>query len=170
MNITTRKKLTRQKLRPIQIGKKKHWKAIKGNYTKAPYFKNELEKFYQKEWKYLSDLTIEMNKEICRLMGIKTKFFLSSELGVSGKSNEKLVNICKAVGADTYLSGKGAVDVQANAYGKPYLDKVLFTKQNIDVEVQDFHYPKYKQLWEEFVPNLSILDVMFNLGPKLKNT
>ena len=155
---------SKEKINQIKIStnnwQKKHWQSIKMNYSGAPYFKEYedfFEKFYQKKYSMLSELAIEMNKAICELLGIKTKFLLSSELDVEGKSNERLVNICKKIGADTYLSGKGAVD--------SYLDKNMFTKNNIKVEIQDFHYPTYKQLWGEFVPNLSILDILFNYGP-----
>ena len=159
--------INQTKIIPNTNWQKNHWQTIRGNYARAPYFKEYEDffaAFYQKQWNYLSALTMEMNKAICRLLGIKTKFFISSELGVSGKSNEKLINICAAVGADTYLSGKGAVDVSANPYGKPYLDIGLFKKAGIGVKVQEFQHPAYKQIYGEFTPNLSILDFIFNCG------
>jgi len=165
-------KINQTKITPNTNWQKKHWKAIKGNYVRARNFaeyEDFFEKLYQKQWNYLSELTIEMNKALCKLLGIKTKFFVSSELDVKGKSNEKLINICKAVRADTYLSGKGAVDVLSNDSGKPYLDQAMFTKENIKVQVQEFIYPTYKQLWGEFIPNLSILDVLFNCGAFTRN-
>lgn len=136
----------------------KHWKSIKMNYAKAPYFKkysDVFEKIYSEEWLYLSGLTIKMNKTIADLLGIETKFLKSSELGVNGEKNERLINLCKAVGADTYLSGLGA---------KSYMDDELFTKNNIKVQYQKFNHPEYKQLYGEFIPNLSIIDFLFNSG------
>lgn len=149
--------------------RKNHFKTIKLNYARAPYFKEYLdflEKFYSKNWRYLSDLTISMNKAIADLLGIEVKFLKSSELKVAGTKNEKLINLCKKVRADTYLSGLGAKDTHLNPYGKPYLDEELFLKNNIRVIYQKFSYPQYQQLWGEFIPNLSIIDLLFNCGPK----
>ena len=127
-------KINQTKISPRVNWQKKHWHSIKGNYSKAPYFKKYegfFKKFYEKEWNYLSELTVEMNTGICRLLGITTKLLLSSELKAQGGSNEKLINICKLVGANTYLSGKGAVYKDPDSSIKPYLDKNLFIKQNI---------------------------------------
>jgi hypothetical protein len=147
--------------------KKRHWNTIKLNYARAPYFKDYsviLEKFYREDWEYLSDITIAMNKAIVNLFGIKIKFVKSSELKADGSKNEKLINLCKAVGADTYLSGRGAKDINFNPYGKPYLDEDLFLKHNIKVDYQQFNHPVYGQLWGEFIPNLSAIDFLFNCG------
>jgi len=144
-----------------------HLKTIKMNYAKAPYFKEYsdiFEKFYSQKWDYLSDITIPMNKLIAKALGIKIKFIKSSELNVEGAKNEKLINLCKAVGADTYLSGRGAKDVNFNPHGKPYLDEEMFLKNNIKVKYQQFSHPTYKQLWGNFIPNLSIIDFLFNCG------
>lgn len=156
-------KINQIKIAPNTNWQRKHWQAIKLNYSKAPYFKKYedfFEKFYKKEYTYLSEMAIEMNKAVCSLLGIKAKFFLSSELDGRGKSNERLINLCKAVKADSYLSGKGAAD--------SYLDKDLFKKSNINVKIQEFKYPEYEQLWGKFIPNLSILDVLFNCGEDTK--
>lgn len=134
---------------------REHWRSIKTNYSKAEYFKdysNEIMDFYLRDWEKLMDFTISMNKKIAALLGIKTKFIKSSELHVLGKRNEKLINLCKAVGADTYLSGQGA---------KAYMNEKLFLANNIKIRYQDFHQPIYKQLWGDFIPNLSVIDFLF---------
>lgn len=138
--------------------RRNHWNSIKANYSRAPYFKKYsdiFEKFYLKNWEHLSDLTISMNRTIANMLGIKTKFVKSSELKVPGRKNEKLINLCKAVGADTYLSGQGA---------KAYMNENLFATNNVRVIYQKFDYPTYKQLWGEFIPNLSAIDFLFNCG------
>lgn len=146
---------------------KKHWKTIKLNYTRAPYFKQYEEVFaeiYSKPWKYLAEINIEMNKAIAEILGIKVKFVKSSELNVKGMKNEKLINLCKILEADTYLSGQGAKSMEINPYNKPYLDENLFLKNNIKVSYQEFHYPEHHQPWGKFIPNLSIIDMLFNCG------
>jgi hypothetical protein len=77
-------------------------------------------------------------------------------LGVSGNRNERLVNLCKQLRATRYLSGAAA---------KEYLEVPLYEKEGIEVEFQDFHHPTYPQLHGEFIPFLSIIDLLFNVGP-----
>lgn len=151
--------------------RKKHWQTIKVNYARAPFFSQYQDIFasiYNKEWNNLADLNIYMNKMISELLGIRVRFIKSSELNAGGKRSEKLVNICKELGADVYLSGKGAVSVEHNYTGKPYLDIDMFKKNDIKVEIQEFSYPQHKQLWGEFIPNLSIIDILFNHGDESK--
>lgn len=136
----------------------KHWMALKTSYGRAKYFKEYsqvLEKFYLTEWRYLSDITISMNKTIASMLGIEAKFVKSSEIKVSGNQSEKLINLCQALGGDVYLSGQGA---------KAYMDDSLFLAQGIKVVYQEFNHPVYEQLWGEFIPNLSIVDFLFNCG------
>jgi hypothetical protein len=143
--------------------REKHWKTITCNYSKALFFKEYagiFEDFYSKDWNILSDLTIAMNKIISETMGIKTKFIKSSDLNAEGMSNEKFISLCKTVGADIYLSGQGA---------KVYMNEELFNKNKITVEYQEFSYPEYKQLWGDFIPNLSAIDYLFNCGVKEKS-
>ena len=136
--------------------RKKHWYSIKTNYSKAEHieeYSDEIEGLYLKDWENLADFAISMNKKISEILGIKVKFLKSSELKVSGKRNEKLINLCKAVGADTYLSGQGA---------RIYIDEKLFLRNDVKIIYQTFIYPRYRKLWGEFIPNLSVLDFLFN--------
>jgi hypothetical protein len=66
-----------------------------------------------------------------------------------------LVDLLRKVGATTYLSGMGARD---------YFDPTSFDAAGIEVVWQRFEHPVYPQRWGEFVPNLSVLDVLFNCG------
>jgi hypothetical protein len=136
-----------------------HWNMIKGNYAKTPYFQDYkylFESIYQKEWDNLAELNETLVKLICEILNIKNvKFLRASELNISGKSTEMLINICKAVGGDTYLSGNG---------GKNYMDEQLFEKEGIKLKYSEFQHPVYNQLWGDFVPNLSVIDFIFNEG------
>jgi len=136
-----------------------HWKTFKANYSKAPYFldyKDKFESIYQKEWESLADLNETLVKLICEILSIQNvKFIRASELGVCGKSTSLLINICKAVGGDTYLSGNG---------GKKYMEEELFEKEGIKLKYSEFQHPVYNQLFGDFVPNLSVIDFIFNEG------
>lgn len=138
-----------------------HEKSISQNYSKTPYFKKykvSLEDVYHRRWGKLVDLNEALIKLNCDLLGIKgVRFIRASELNVSGQSTELLINICKAVSADTYLSGFG---------GKKYMDGKAFEQAGISLRYYGFEHPTYNQLWGEFIPNLSIIDLLFNVGEK----
>ena len=82
----------------------------------------------------------------------------SSELPYAGaEKNEKLVSMCKFLGADCYLSGSG---------GKNYIQEALFSQANINLQWHNYQHPTYKQGFSGFEPNMSIIDLLFNEGPK----
>ena len=105
--------------------------------------------------KYLIDLNLCIIENICTCLDIKTKTFLASELFIEGGKNERLINICKKFNANIYLTGDSA---------KNYLDTNLFNKNNIEVEWQCFSHPIYSQINEPFIPYLSCIDLLFNIG------
>ncbi len=136
-----------------------HLKTMKANYGKAPYFHDYwdlFESIYQEKWESLADLNETLVKLICEILGIRNvKFVRASELGVDGKSTSLLINMCKAVGGDTYLSGNG---------GKKYMNEGLFEKEGIQLKYSEFQYPVYNQLFGDFIPDLSVIDFIFNEG------
>jgi len=141
----------------------KHWQSIKNNYSKSPYwdkYSGFLENYYNKKidsFATLADLNIYFIESICRELRIKTKLIRDSEMDINHdlKSSDLLLDICKSLKADSYLSGPS---------GKKYLDLEIFQKENINVEFQDYHSKEYNQLFGEFIPGLSILDLLFNEG------
>lgn len=136
----------------------KHLKTIEMNYKKSPFFQkyfNDLKEIYSIKYEYISDLNISIIKYILKVLDIKTEILLSSELQIEGSSTERLINICKALGGDKYFSGKG---------GEKYQDEDLYSENKIDLIYTDFVHPHYPQLWNEFLPNMSMLDFLFNCG------
>lgn len=129
-----------------------------GSYKKAKYFDevfNFLEFSFAKE-SGISSLNDKLIKKVCIYLGINTKIIKSSDLNLSeNNSTDKLVNICKDLGADKYLAGFGS---------KNYQDNEKFKQAGIECEVYDFKHPVYQQLWGDFIPNLSIIDLLFNFG------
>ena len=68
-----------------------------------------------------------------------------------------LVSLCRTLKADQYLSGSG---------GKNYLDQGQFQQAGIELKYTEYQPQPYPQLWGEFVPGLSVLDLLFNCGPE----
>ena len=137
-----------------------HWKKIYHSYANTKYFKkyeNFFKNIYGKKWQSLFELNFEILKKVIDILGIKVEIIKSSELNALGTSTEKLVNLCKAAGADTYVSGIG---------GKGYMDENLFGKNNVKLEYQNYVAKPYTQrLSDSFVPDLSIIDMLVNVGP-----
>ena len=92
------------------------------------------------------------------ILGLKIEIIKESELNINGASSERLVNICKNIGAETYVSGIGGLN---------YITEELFVKNSISLEYQNFIHPIYKQnLSNNFIPNLSVIDILSNVGTK----
>jgi len=136
---------------------KTHCKSIRIHYSNADHF-DDLRPFlgvYDEEWSNLCNLNICTLRRLTEVLGIETRFFKSSEMTVSGSKTDLLVDICEHFDADTYFSGAGAQD---------YQDETVFEKKNIAVEYQSFEYPEYKQQFKKFIPDLSVVDMIANVG------
>lgn len=149
----------------VEIDNDRDWKNIIWNqlltYDNEKYFnsyKNFFNEIFHKNWDSLFELNFLIIKKIIEWLNLKVEIILESELKVKTNSSQRLVDVCKAVDATTYLSGTGA---------KNYLDKKLFLKNNINLEFQKYSPIQYPQVFSEnFIPNLSILDSLFNVGEK----
>ena len=83
------------------------------------------------------------------------RFVYASNLPVSSRGPQLLLDICKNLNCDHYLSG---------GFGKQYLDIGMFGRAGIAVSFHDYVYPAYQQRFGDFVPFLSYLDMLFNEG------
>jgi hypothetical protein len=109
------------------------------------------------------DLLHLLNRELTRtcwelVSGARPKVFVGDEaldLDPSLGATARLVEICKKVGADRYLSGPRA---------SAYLDEGAFGEAGIEVEYMRYDYAPYAQQHGPFVPQVSIVDVLMNLG------
>ena len=139
--------------------KRHHLMALKVNYAKAPHFKEVFPMMEQvlQDTGYLIDTNIAFIKLVYDLLGLKTKLVFLSDLPQFGelRKNELIAAICRHFSADSYLSGIGG-----RAYNKPE----IFEKQGIKLEYLEYEPIVYPQLWGSFIPNLSIVDMLFNCG------
>lgn len=139
-----------------------HWRGIQFAYKKAPFFKYFFDFFndvYLKHPKYLAEFTIPLTIEISNLIGIKnTSFIRSSELGeLTGEKTDRLIEILKIVGANHYISGPSA---------KNYIEKEKFDQAGIFLEYMTYEYSEYPQIYPPYQPNVSIIDLLFMMGPE----
>jgi len=138
--------------------KEKHLRTIEMNYARADFFK-EIYPSYKgilcSDYKTLADMNIAINSFICKFLGITPKFIRSSELNISTAKEERVIDICLALGGTEYISGNGAQAYQSESH---------FTERGVKLVYTDYYPFAYKQLWREFLPNISILDYLFNCG------
>lgn len=136
----------------------RHFKDIMDNYKDTPYYQTyekELKDIFKQRYKRLIDLNMQLIHFIKCAFNLDTEIIYSSELGFKSTSTERLVNIIEALEGDIYLSGP---------IGQKYLDPLLFEKKGIKVEFQDFKPPIYRQCYDGFIPNMSAIDALFNIG------
>ena len=139
---------------------KKHLRSISLNYKKSPYFENYIpffEDVYSRKWEFLGDLNEYMLKWFLDELGIKVNFLNAKNFKFEGEKSSLILNMCKKLDASTYIFG---------TLGKDYANVHEFEKNNVKLIFQDYNHPKYSQLYSEFVSHLSVIDLLFNHGPK----
>lgn len=142
-----------------------HLTCISGFYAKSQWYEEywlELENIYMKNWDLLVYLNIALIEWMKKRLGIDTPTFIEGELHydrVKDKT-QRLVNFCNAVGADLYLEPGG---------GAEFIDPKIFEVNGIELRFLHYEPPQYIQLYEDFVPYMSTLDMLFCLGPRAKN-
>lgn len=138
--------------------RKDNLNLIHNSYSKAPFYGEVMpyiNDLYMFECKRLMGFNLKSAEILMALFKIKIKTELASNLKPEGKNNSLLVDILQKVNADKYLSGVGA---------KAYFDPVPFANVGIEVIWQDFKHPIYPQLYGDFIPYLSSIDLLFNCG------
>ncbi len=139
---------------------KKHLSSLRQNYSKASYYKKYIglfEDIYSMDWECLADMDIYIILKLAEILGMQDKKIVrSSELNIEDDDKiERLIKICKYFQANSFYEG---------AAGKNYIEKDVFEKAGIKVKFQDYAHPVYNQLYGEFIPYLSIVDLIFNHG------
>lgn len=164
LTVPVKQKLA-QKILEVEVPdngwRKKHWASIQQAYRKAPYFERyqkEVETFFADPWPNLADPVCAMLEWLVQALGGQVRVVRSSALKVSSASTQRLVDIVRALGGTSYLSGSHALQA--------YLDPEIFTANDLPLELFDFQCPAYSQLHGEFVGNLAALDALFHIGPE----
>lgn len=139
----------------------RHLKALQLNYRKAlffPDYEELLKSIYSRRDEKLADFTCATTELIARELGIShTRFIRSSNLPAEGSKSDRLLSILRHLGASHYISGPSARD---------YMELDKFTNAGISVEFMDYNYRSYPQLHGPFEPQVTVLDLLFNVGAR----
>jgi hypothetical protein len=139
-----------------------HWKALEQNYRRAGHFATVaplLRPLYlDTRYTHLSVLNRTLIEWVCGYLRIPTRLSWSWDYPVDAGRSERLAAICALAGATEYVSGPAA---------REYLDYEPFAARGISVRWFDYSgYPPYRQLWGDFVHEVTILDLLFNCGDR----
>lgn len=147
-------------------GQKKLLRSIENNYRKAPYFKevyNILEEIIISKEANLAKYLENSIKRVCEYLDIKTEIIISSSIEKDNnlRAEEKVIEICKKLGATEYYNAVGGQELYS------YDD---FKNNGITLKFLETNYIEYHQFNNDFISNLSIVDVlMFNSKEKVKS-
>jgi hypothetical protein len=137
---------------------RKHLQAVRQSYGKSPHadaVMPQLETVLGSPESHLAALNIRLIDVFAGVLGIDTQTVLGSDVQAREDPNDRLIDLCRALDADTYLSGAGARD---------YLDVDAFAAAGIEVRFQAFNHPAYEQRYQPFEPFLSVVDLVMNCG------
>jgi len=139
---------------------RKHLQALRTNYAGSAHWESQaaaLEALYAEPAAGLAGVNADSIAWLAARLGIDTEMRWASSLPVATQEpTQRLVDLCRALGADAYLSGPD---------GRNYLDLARFAAAGIDVIFHEYEHPEYPQLFGSFVSHLSALDLVLNLGP-----
>lgn len=141
---------------------KKHWRSLSQSYARAPFFERYREALAERYRQceglpYLSAVNRTMIEFIVEAIGVSTRIADAADYRADGDRNERLVHLCRTLGATVYVSGPSA---------RSYLNLEAFDGAGVAVEFVDYSsYRPYAQVHGgEFEPSVSMLDLLFNVG------
>ncbi len=155
-----------ERILDLELGGPPAWRTdlldqLRGHYNCCPHFK--------RYFSPLADLILSLPPQLAEF-NIRLIEYLATELDIRtptvrasalhqdhllGRPTDWIIGVCHEVGAETYLSGKG---------GANYQDEAAYARDNIRLVYSDFQHPVYPQCHGEFVPGLSVVDLLFNCG------
>ena len=140
------------------VWRRKHLGSIRQAYQRTPYFDQyypDLERLLLHKWSNLGEMDIALIRLIVGWLGIDTPLVDSRSYPVSGQKTDMLISMCRAVGADHYLSNEGSA---------VYVDEEKLAEAGIYHCWQKFEHPFYDQ-GAVFMPNMSVIDLVCCVGP-----
>lgn len=139
----------------------KHNNFIQNNYKKHPFFDqiySAVRPIFEEKTSYLFDVVLKSMNISMKLCGIHTELILQSQVAYNHEVTKGglVIELLKAANAKHYLSGRGA---------EAYQNSEMFESAGITLEYMNFTHPEYPQKnSQEFIPGLSCLDLLFNVG------
>jgi hypothetical protein len=167
LTIPIGKEFATAKIKDIELPSDKgwreiHWQSIYQNYLKTDFFKDHadfFEKLYQQDYHYLWEINLDIIRYLLKSFEIQVEIIKASDLNIDMnlKHTDMIIAVLKSIGANTYLSGQS---------GRDYMELEKFQQNNLNCKFAQFKHPVYRQRYPVFEPNLSAIDLLFNIGPQ----
>lgn len=139
----------------------KHSKSIRHAYSHSKYYSEIISligPILGSTNVFLSDLNTSLIRAISNVLGFRTPTVKASDLSSVGVRENLLLSICRELGATEYISPPGS---------RVYLDgSSAFVNSGVELSYFDFTHPTYEQKFGGFTSHLSVVDMLFNVGPK----
>ena len=139
---------------------KKHFKSIDFAYKKAPFYTTYIglleEILLKTHFDFLADLNFATLMFGLNALGIDRPICKASDYDFQGQKSDLVLDMCLKLGASQYICG---------AMGRGYADVPSFRKQEITPFFQEYTHPVYQQIYGNFEPFMSVIDLLFNCGP-----
>jgi hypothetical protein len=161
-----RRKLYLNELDVSDLGNwpEKHLELIAHYYRKTEFFQEYIkifEDYYAgiSNLKSLDKVNWDLTEKLLNIWDIDTPIVYSSDMddSVRDDKTDRLLNLLEQLEATAYYSGK---------MGLEYMELNKFREKEIEPVIQEFSYKPYRQAYEPFIPNLSVVDLLFNMGPE----
>jgi hypothetical protein len=156
----------RQRLCTVELVHDRGWRAahlrlLTEHYRRAPYFGGVmavLESVYAGDDQLLADFNLHLLRALLDYVGASVRIIRATWCDHDGDNTERIIQLTRAVAGDVHLT---------STYGTPrqYIDWNRMAAAGIVVESQQFSEPRYRQQYEPFRPNLSVVDLLFEVGP-----
>jgi WbqC-like protein family len=140
---------------------RKHFKSIQYAYQKADYYRDYIESLESillgEPFETLAELNLAMLRFLMRCLQLETPVVRASECAFKGTKSDLVLDMCVKLKADVYIFG---------AQGQNYADVDKFRAQGVEPYFQNYRHPVYRQLHGEFLPYMSVIDLLLNEGPR----
>lgn len=136
----------------------KHVKQIQANYARAPHAGEILPRvsaWIGKADGGLCTANARLIEFVAELLGLRCKIVYSSSLALKTSGAARIIDMGHKLGADAYLSGAGA---------RKYQSEEDFDRAGIRLSYRNFQESVRPQLWGAFIPGLSVIDALLNVG------
>jgi hypothetical protein len=144
--------------------RKKHCNSLKAWYKGARFFHRYFpffEEVLTGDWEKLEEINMHIIQFMLKELDINTTVYFESDLDITSTKTDRIIDLCRILNADIYLSGSG---------GRDYLEEEKFEREDIRLVYQDFTHPTYRQQYmarhSGFMPHMSCIDLLFNEGEK----
>lgn len=155
-----------QRIADVQVDdsqgwRRKHLESLRHNYGKTPFFERffpALSEQLLAAGTSLSEIDIRLTELVCDWLECRRPFHRSSELSPQGSKDDRLIDLVRKIGGTYYLSGPAA---------QAYIQPEKFESAGIALAWADYGgYPEYEQIATPFDPFVSVLDLLFAVGPE----